>query len=338
MAKAKKLPSGSWRVRVYSHTGPDGVKHYESFTADTKKDAELAAAQFAAAKDKKSRPQNMTVDEAIDRYITLKEGVLSPTTVRTYRSCQRTHCEAIKHISIRDITNADLQAWVSDLAKKLSPKTIRNSYGLIVAVIDMFNPDMRIKVQLPQKKQTDFYTPSDEDVKHLLEQVRGTELELAIYLAAFGTLRRGEICALTDKDVHDGYITVNKDTVRDINNNWVVKPPKTDTSNRNVPLPAFVMQRLQGIEGNIVKMHPDALTEAFRRAVRRSGGPVFRLHDLRHYSASILHAIGVPDQYIMARGGWATDNVMKTVYRNTIDEETARQNKKILDHFKQFEE
>ena len=36
MAKAKKLPSGNWRVRVYSHTTPDGQKKYESFTASTK--------------------------------------------------------------------------------------------------------------------------------------------------------------------------------------------------------------------------------------------------------------------------------------------------------------
>ena len=41
----------------------------------------------------------------------------------------------------------------------------------------------------------------------------------------------------------------------------------------------------------------------------------FRFHDFRHYSASIMHAIGIPDQYIMARGGWKTDTVLKAVYR-----------------------
>ena len=46
-----------------------------------------------------------------------------------------------------------------------------------------------------------------------------------------------------------------------------------------------------------------------------------------------MHAIGVPDQYILQRGGWSGDNVMKTVYRNAIDIETAKQNKKINEHF-----
>lgn len=66
------------------------------------------------------------------------------------------------------------------------------------------------------------------------------------------------------------------------------------------------------------------------------GKSTFRFHDLRHYAASIMHAIGIPDQYILQRGGWSSDSVMKTVYRNTIDLETVRQNKKINDHFKRL--
>ena len=46
-----------------------------------------------------------------------------------------------------------------------------------------------------------------------------------------------------------------------------------------------------------------------------------------------MHAIGVPGQYILERGGWASDNVMKTVYRNTISIETIRQTQKINEHF-----
>ena len=49
-----------------------------------------------------------------------------------------------------------------------------------------------------------------------------------------------------------------------------------------------------------------------------------------------MHAIGVPDQYIMQRGGWATDGVMKKVYRDTIDEQTIKMNQKINQHFSEF--
>lgn len=346
MAKAKKLKSGSWRCLAYSHTERvwDSKKKdwkekrfYESFTAPTRKEAELMAAEFAVTKDVKKRPENMTLYEALDRYIQIKEGVLSPTTVRTYKSARRTHFEDIGDLSIRDLNSGTVQAWISDLSKRLQPKTIKNTYGLLAATLDMFNPDLHIKVKMPQKKTPAFYTPSDSDIKTLLKQIEGTELEIAVLLAAFGTLRRGEICALTDEDIHGNYITVNHAFVRDEHNEWILKEPKTAGSKRTIELPEFVIDKMAGIEGYIVKAHPDALSERFRRALKKSGLPKFRFHDLRHYSASILHAIGVPDQYIMQRGGWVSDHVMKSVYRNIIDEESNRQNQKIMAHFNQMQ-
>lgn len=333
MAKAKKLKSGSYRCLVYDYTDGTGKRHYESFTADTRREAERLAAEYAATKEIKKRPDNMTVYEALDKYIQVKEGVLSLTTVRTYKSARRTHFDDIGNLSIRDITNTTIQAWVSDLTKRLSPKTIANTYGFLAATLDMFLPDLRLKIVLPQKKDAHFYTPSDADIKTLLMQISGKELEIAVLLAAFGTLRRGEICALTDQDIHGDYITVNKAYVRDEHNEWVLKEPKTFSSNRTIELPHFVIEKMSGISGQIIKVHPDALSERFRRVIRSSGLQKFRFHDLRHYSASILHAIGVPDQYIMQRGGWASDHVMKAVYRNTIDEETTKQNAKIISHF-----
>lgn len=299
MAKGKKLKSGRWRCLVYDYTDNSGKRHYESFTADTRKEAELMAAEFAANKDIRKRPENLTIYQAIDKSIQIKEGVLSPTTVRTCKSARRTHFENIGDISIRDITSSTIQAWISDLSKHLQPKTIKNTYGLLVATLDMFNPELHLKIKLPQKKETTFYTPSDNDIVKLLQQIEGTELKIAVLLAAFGTLRRGEICALSSEDIKGNYITVNHAFVRDENNEWVLKEPKTVRSKRTIELPEFVINKMAGIEGYIVKAHPDALSERFRRALKKSGLQKFRFHDLRHYSASILHAIGVPDQYIM---------------------------------------
>ena len=116
---------------------------------------------------------------------------------------------------------------------------------------------------------------------------------------------------------------------------WVVKNhPKTYGSYRQIEIPDFVVQRIpRGTSGRIIKATPDQISNRFKRSIRYSRLPHFRFHDLRHYSASIMHAIGIPDQYILQRGGWSSDNVMKGVYRNVIDLETAKQNKKIMQHF-----
>ena len=102
---------------------------------------------------------------------------------------------------------------------------------------------------------------------------------------------------------------------------------------RTIVFPAFVMEKLFLREDGIISCTPDALTQRFEKTVQRAGLPHFRFHDLRHYSASIMHAIGVPDQYILQRGGWASDGVTKSIYRNSISDEAQRQNTLINSHF-----
>ena len=46
-----------------------------------------------------------------------------------------------------------------------------------------------------------------------------------------------------------------------------------------------------------------------------------------------MHAIGILDQYIMARGGWKTDTVLKAVYRNVLNDEQKKFTDKINSHF-----
>ena len=99
MATARKLPSGSWRCQVYSHTEriynkkTDEWKDrrvYESFTSDDpspagKREAELAAAQFAATKQGRKSMRNMPLSQAMEDYIESRSNVLSPSTLRDYR-------------------------------------------------------------------------------------------------------------------------------------------------------------------------------------------------------------------------------------------------------------
>ena len=48
MARKKKneLPSGNIRVQVYDYTDNDGKKHYKSFTAPTKAQAQALATEW----------------------------------------------------------------------------------------------------------------------------------------------------------------------------------------------------------------------------------------------------------------------------------------------------
>ena len=81
-----------------------------------------------------------------------------------------------------------------------------------------------------------------------------------------------------------------------------------------------------------MKLCPDTITKKYID-LRNSLGITCRFHDLRHYAASVMHALGVPDQYIMERGGWSSDQTLKAVYRNTLSNESKKFSDQTNAHF-----
>ena len=94
----------------------------------------------------------------------------------------------------------------------------------------------------------------------------------------------------------------------------------------------YIIEKLPK-EGKLVNLNPDRVTRRFERALIRLKVPHFRFPDLRHYATSVMHAIVVPDQYIMARGGWASDGTLKRIHRGTMEDYNTIFTEKIIDHF-----
>lgn len=115
MEKAVKLPSGSWRIRVY-YTDEKGTRKRKSITADTKKEAEFLAAQFTARH--KEPVSEMTVGKAIDKYIESKSNILSPTTISGYKGIRRNNLQGIMDIQLRKLTREAIQAEINDASTK----------------------------------------------------------------------------------------------------------------------------------------------------------------------------------------------------------------------------
>lgn len=277
------------------------------------------AAEYAANKSKISSYSNMTIAEAIEKYIASKKNVLSPSTIRGYRRMEKVNLQPISNLNIDALTQEQAQLFVNECAASLSPKTVANIHGLLSAALSMFRPDFRLSTTLPQKIKSNIYVPSDSEIAVLLKNIENTELEKAVLLAAFGSMRRSEIAALTSEDVNGLNISVNKALVQDENDEWILKPPKTFSSYRSIEFPQLVMNKFAGVYGRLVKLNPDQITCQFSRALKMCGLPHFRFHDLRHYQASILHALGVPDLYIMGRGGWKSANTLNKIYKHEID-------------------
>ena len=343
MAKAKKLPSGSWRVRVYDGKDANGKNIYKSFTAATKKEAELLAAQYAAKKTAAGASKDRTLADAYRRYIEIKQNTLSPATVREYSRAASHDFPELMPLKLSRMTQELIQSAVNVMAATHSPKSVRNAHGLLSAVLRMFAPEIRLNTRLPQSRKTDIYVPTETEVENLVRSIRGTELEKAVLLAAFGSLRRSECSALMISDIEGDIVHVNKAIVLGADKQWTLKPPKSKAGYRDIKMPQFVIDRLvPAANGRIVNIMPVTITDYFADARRKYNLPHFRFHDLRHYQASILHAMGVPDKYIMERGGWSTDSTLKNIYQHTMSDKRKQVEDDIVQRFdaahKKFED
>lgn len=312
---ARKLPSGSWRARLFLGTDADGKKHYKSFTAPTKREAERLALNYV---EEHAKPDKITFGDALTQYIESKSNILSPSTLRGYRQMM-VYYKPINKMDVSEIDQNAVIRFVNDFAGKHSPKTVRNAYSLLCAVIRSQIPDASFDVAMPQKKVLQYYIPEDRELKKLLAYTKASDYDLyiAILLASVGTLRRSEVCGLYADDIKDNTVHVHQVMVKDQHFEWVMKPvPKNSTSDRYVEYPQHVIDVLPA-DGKICKLNPDQITHHFGDVIKKLELPHFRFHDLRHYAVTIMHAMGIPEAYIMERGGWKTNTVLNQVYRGT---------------------
>lgn len=285
------------------------------FIADREKDANNQAKLYQLT----LRPRyvaDMTFEEAAKAYIDGKCNILSPTTVKDYRTTLRLHVEALKPIRLEDITSSVLQAHVNNLALHLAPKTVKNIYGFISVVLNSQMPEKVFKVSLPRKVKKELQMPSEEDISVLLSAVKNTDMEVPVKLAVFCCLRRGEIAGLLrhPECVKADSITVRYNVVLS-GDDWVEKQPKTWSSYRTIPCPPDLAKMIK----KAPRLNPAQISNGWTTLKRRYGIP-FRFHDLRHFSASAMMTV-MPIVDVEKFGGWRHgSSVLQDVYTYNIEE------------------
>lgn len=336
MAKIEKLKSGTYRTRVYIGKDLSGKPIYKSLTDTDKDRLRKNAAEYRLNNRNKDKANySITFGETLEAYITLKEPVLSPSTIRGYRTAQRVFKKEFKTLyekKLGSINDHTMQSIVNQLYCTRSAKTVINYCGLINAVLRA-NKYPELDVTMPSRIPHIVNLPDISTMRDLTKAAEGTKLDIPIHLAIMG-LRRSEICALESDDLNGEILCIHRGAVYNHEMQIVIKEyPKTPGSFRYIRIPKSLAEKIRAA-GCATKMSPNALTNAFSRFVKSNGLPGMRLHDCRHFMASYLHEQGYSDADIMRMGGWKTDHVMKTVYRHSLA--TDDKAKEIADQFADF--
>lgn len=347
MAKAKKLPSGSWRCLIYDFTDENGKRHYKSFTDNDptpagRRRCEMAAAEYATLKEKRNISNaNLTITEAIDQYIK-KYPMLSETTASGYRTIQKYGFQALMLKKLSSLNNDILQDAINkeclrpsqslkSKGKPIGAKTVKNEFGLISTVIHEFYPfDINVKLPQASTKMNDISTP-----EVIFSVVKGTDIELPVLLAMWLSFTMSEIKGLTKSgSIKGNCIYVDQVTVH-VNGKDIDKSiAKNQKRNRVLVIPDYIKSLIDNVKTDrLVTMSSKAISNRFSYMLSKNGLPHMSFHDLRHVSASVMAMLNVPDNYAQDRGGWKTDKTMKSHYVQQFKAARFEVDKKIDDYF-----
>lgn len=362
MATAKKLPSGSWRCLAYSHTERvwdekaqkwKDKRIYESFTSDDpsprgRKAAELAAAQFQANKsrnptNKRQEYGNMTLTKAIDAYIESRTEIRSPTTIQDYRCIQKNAFQDLMESKLKDLDEVILMEAVNAEARRpsnrrkdkkpISAKRLKNEWGLLTAVLNVYRKDLDYNITLPPVPDR---VPELLPAETVLRMVKGLDIELPVLLACWLSYSMSEVRGLTkSKSIKGDYLVIAETVVNVFNKAYRKEVGKNANRNRMHRIPPYIKELIDRVDGDIiVPMSGAALYHKWIRVQTQNGiEHHMTFHDLRHLNASVMALLSIPDRYAQDRGGWKSDKVMKKTYMQVFSDERIKVDNIIDDYF-----
>lgn len=347
LPKISQLPSGAYHAKVYSYTDADGKRIYESFTDYDYNKVMLDVAAFKAGKKQakiERGNQDPTLGEAMTQYIESKTAVLSPATVRSYRTIIRNYLSSLQTVRVSKITQDQVQIAINQEAMSHSPKTVRNIHGFLTAVLQVYRPEFSLHTTLPQKKKPSISIPTEEEIKKLFDMTEGTDLYIPVLLAAVCGMRRSEIAALTwDRvDFKRNTITINQALVLGDDHEFIEKTTKTTAGTRTIRMIPLVANALQVLRSEnpdtdgYITIRPDLISNRFYNLIRKSELPNYRFHDLRHYTVSVMLSLNVPKNYIADYVGHETENMIDQVYGHIMQSRKTTVEDQMQEYFSKF--
>ena len=323
MLKPEKR-GNSWRIKVYV-----GNKKYRSVTGATRAEAiqkaEKLQAELLAEREKQKSDNpydDLTVAEAMERYVEAKKNALSPKTYREYTQTRKNSLKSLHDIKIGELTQEQVQIAIGEAAVDHEPKTVRNMHGLLSSALKMFRPDFTLHTKLPQKKKPDIIIPTEADVVTLLTEVRGTDIDAPVHLAALCGMRMSEILGLRWEkiDFEKKAICVCAAKVRDIDNNIVLKGTKSTAGERMIKmLPAVetaLRRTREAMPGSefVTDLKSNNIYDRYQKALKAVCDKHYTFHELRHFAASVMIMLGIPVKYIADYLGHETEDMVNRVY------------------------
>ena len=312
----RRRPSGRWQAR---YTGPDGRLHAAPDTFARKAEAQrylsLVEAQVARGDWIDTERAKVKLADYAERWIAERPN-LRPRTVELYRWLLRSHITPrIGGVQLGRLDAALVREWRADLlAAGVSESAAAKAYRLLRAVMNTAADDRIVYRNPCQIKGADRERPAERPVLtapevFALAAAVPARFRAMVLVAAFGSLRFGEVIALRrrDIDLDTGTITITRAYVEARGIGPVIGPPKSAAGRRTVTIPVALVDVLrEHMAAHVVDAGADALVFTGQS---HQGAGFLQIHGQRFFDKDMLAGPeGVPGQLEVGSGGGCYDD------------------------------
>lgn len=330
----------------------NGVR--KSFYANKQGDVikAMRAAKKASDDGTYFEPTRLTVSKWLSLW--LNEYVspsVKPLTLAAYRSQCKIHVNpALGKLKLATLKSTQIQKLYNDMTrlKELSPKTIKNTHGVLHKALQKavelryisFNPSDACT--LPRAKRKEIQPLREAEIRAFLGELdRGEPYKNLFILALFTGIRQGEVCGLSWEDVNfeNGTICIQQQLLKEkkTGGKCYIATTKNDRA-RIITTAPFIISILRKVKitqnANKLKagnawgnkwdlvftdeigkhLFPQTVLKRFKRVVIEIGRPDARFHDLRHTYAVTSLQEGDDIKTVQSNLGHATASFTLDVY------------------------
>lgn len=310
---------GRWEGRVLQNKNPGKLRTYKSFYGKTYSEVKRKMEHFI--KENKQEPVkcSVTIDEAINRWLENGKEYWKATTYATYYFiCRKYIIPLWGNQKAACISGDDMNRFAGEIqfgnnGKKLSAQHRHNIISVLLRGLSFACKKYGYHISLPENpipvpRTSPMILPSEQDMSRLEEYLllnADKSTNMGILIAFYTGIRIGELSALTWKDIdlEENVIHIRKNLQRvktfDGQGNQtkiVVQNPKTENSNRIIPIPPILLKQLKKYRGTeqeyVIKGKKHAFAEARTLQYRFTGIlntlkiSKFHFHMLRHAFAT----------------------------------------------------
>lgn len=236
----------------------------------------------------------MNMHTALTDWLLIHSTDIKPRTIDQYRSLLDKYITpVIGEIEFDRLNTADLRHVLAPIIGSGHTRTAELVFVTLRAALGYYHrADLMADIKRPHHRQKSPRPWSDADMRAYLNALSDHPHGLALSLALLLGMRRGEVCGLrwSDVDFRAAEIHVCNQRVRLASGVIIDTSPKSETSDRYIPVPEILLSRLRASRGlptaYVDAITPEGLSKAHRRLTATLDLPYIPLHGLRHSFAT----------------------------------------------------